>query len=145
MPTEETSQRNALDALADLAHQFGLIVESGTKALDLTPVRARVLFDLQDMEPCSQRQISASQGMTAQQTAVLIDALEHRGLVQRDRDSADRRAVSVRLTSEGRSRVTQIATMRTQMAQRLLGHLNEEQLRALTATLQDLSSRAEGD
>lgn len=51
----------------------------------------------------SQKYLSDATGVTENTTAALIAAMIRRGLVNRQRDSADRRKVQINLTPEGRA------------------------------------------
>jgi DNA-binding MarR family transcriptional regulator len=65
----------------------------------------------------------------------LLDRMEDAGLVSRVRGDADRRLVSTRLTTEGRSLVDRLDHDVMQEHQRRLGHLSESELRTLVQLL----------
>jgi DNA-binding MarR family transcriptional regulator len=66
----------------------------------------------------------------------LLDRLEERGLVRRDRPAENRRRVLVALTDAGLALLRQMAQPVRDCADRQLGHLGEEQQRQLIALLQ---------
>jgi DNA-binding MarR family transcriptional regulator len=66
----------------------------------------------------------------------LLDRMEARGLVVRQRGPADRRVVTARITAEGRRLVDALDAPVEAMHARQLGHLPEEELRTLTALLE---------
>jgi DNA-binding MarR family transcriptional regulator len=70
----------------------------------------------------------------------LLDRLEQMGLVARSREDADRRYVRARLTPRGRQLVDSLDSVLLDAADRQVGHLGEERLRALVALLEDLRS-----
>jgi DNA-binding MarR family transcriptional regulator len=65
----------------------------------------------------------------------LLDRMEDGGLVTRVRSDADRRLVSTRLTDRGRALVDQLDQPVAEEHERQLGHLSEDQLRALIELL----------
>ncbi|GMA38086.1 MarR family winged helix-turn-helix transcriptional regulator [Mobilicoccus caccae] len=139
-----TSVEDALDAVADLAAGFGALVDTGTRRLGLTPVRARVVFALHEDGPSRQRALGQSVGVSAQQLAVIVDALVDKGLVRRDPDPEDRRALRVSLTAAGESAAAEIAAVRREIGEVLLGDFDEERrdtLVTLCATMTDRAAR----
>ncbi|HYG79862.1 MAG TPA: MarR family transcriptional regulator, partial [Pyrinomonadaceae bacterium] len=67
----------------------------------------------------------------------LLDRLEARGLVRRDRQEADRRVIVVRITREGLELVGQIDAPMLKMTGDILGHLGERKLRTLIMLLEE--------
>lgn len=65
----------------------------------------------------------------------LLDRMEARGLVARARGRPDRRVVVVRLTDEGRRLVDALDAPVQALHARQLGHLSDDDLRALSALL----------
>jgi DNA-binding MarR family transcriptional regulator len=61
----------------------------------------------------------------------LLDRMEKAGLVTRERSSEDRRLVTTHLTGQGRELVGSLDGPIAEEHERALGHLNEDQLRAL--------------
>jgi DNA-binding MarR family transcriptional regulator len=66
----------------------------------------------------------------------LVDRLEARGLVARNRPAGDRRVVRVGLTSEGRRLVDALDEPVADMHRRQLGHLTPDDLRTLSDLLE---------
>ena len=65
----------------------------------------------------------------------LLDRMEEAGLVTRERDTADRRLVTTRLTERGRELVDALDGPVAEEHERRLGHLGPEQLRVLIRLL----------
>lgn len=65
----------------------------------------------------------------------LLDRMEEAGLVERERDSADRRLVTTRLSARGMTLVEELDGPIAAEHQRQLGHLSEEELRTLVRLL----------
>jgi DNA-binding MarR family transcriptional regulator len=68
----------------------------------------------------------------------LVDRMEERELVGRERDAEDRRVVHVALTDKGRSALSDIELYQGDVLARILDELDERQLNRLTRTLEDL-------
>ncbi len=66
------------------------------------PRDASVIATLQAMGPLSQQQLAASLNVNRTMMVKLIDSLEARGLVDRVRNPADRRAYALEATAAGR-------------------------------------------
>jgi len=68
---------------------------------DLTLAQYQVLTFITDKGVQSQKQIAFDLGVTGPTVVRIVDALEHKELVRRTRDSDDRRVVLVSLTEKG--------------------------------------------
>lgn len=66
----------------------------------------------------------------------LLDKLEERGLIERERPADNRRMVLVGLTSNGRALLAELDRQVCECHERQLGHLSQPQLRELVALLQ---------
>lgn len=66
----------------------------------------------------------------------LVDKLEERGLIERERPSDNRRMVLIGLTDKGRALLTELDERVRECHVRQLGHLSQEQLRQLITLLQ---------
>ena len=65
----------------------------------------------------------------------LLDRMEEAGLVTRSREAGDRRLVTTRITTRGRSLVDELDPVVEREHQRRLGHLSEKQTRKLIKLL----------
>lgn len=74
------------------------------------------------------RQSELAQGLDVEQPnlVVIVDELEQRGLVSRDRDPADRRAYALHLTERGRSLLAQATQDVNRHEERLYSGLNDD-------------------
>jgi DNA-binding MarR family transcriptional regulator len=66
----------------------------------------------------------------------LLDRLEKRKLIARNRDEKDRRVVLARITREGLALLAGLDTPVRNLHRKLLGHLGPERLRALRMLLE---------
>src|SRR2546430_4992988 len=78
------------------AHFAAVVAE-----LDLAPVQAKALHELNAEPPISMRELAARLRSDPSNVTGLIDRLEARGLVERRPDSNDRRIKGLALTSAG--------------------------------------------
>ena len=65
----------------------------------------------------------------------LLDRMEEAGLVTRERSTTDRRLVTTRITKKGRQIVDSLDDAADEQHEKALGHLSEQQLRALIKLL----------
>jgi DNA-binding MarR family transcriptional regulator len=72
----------------------------------------------------------------------LLDRLEARGLVTRERQPRDRRAIVACVTPKGLSMLRQVDKPMLDMVIGLLGHLGEKKLKTLSALLEAARSRS---
>ncbi|GAA3430163.1 MarR family transcriptional regulator [Streptosporangium nondiastaticum] len=99
-----------------------------------------VLGLLQAAGPLSQQEIGRRLGVDRSTMVHLIDALEERGLVDRARDPADRRAYAVRLTGAGHALLADVLRPVTETVHdRLLGGLTAEDRAHLDRVLAHLA------
>ena len=66
----------------------------------------------------------------------LLDRLESSGLVERRRDTADRRVVLTRLTAEGLALLGSLDQPLQEVQRRLLGHMSPQDLKTLSRLLE---------
>jgi DNA-binding MarR family transcriptional regulator len=71
----------------------------------------------------------------------LLDRLEKRNLIARQRDTKDRRTVIVRITNEGLKFLSQLDPIVQEIHRKQLGHLGRERLAALAELLAACRSR----
>lgn len=71
----------------------------------------------------------------------LLDRMEKRGLVERQRETSDRRVVTARITKDGLSLLAKLDKPVTASHQRQLGHLSRADLRMLIALLERVRKR----
>lgn len=102
--------------------------------------RGRVLVALSMQDNMTQKDLAFLLGIRPQSLSELVGKLEADGFVTRTRSEADRRAVTVSLTDEGRAKAAKIQAKRNASAETLFAKLTAEEketLIALLAKLQD--------
>jgi MarR family 2-MHQ and catechol resistance regulon transcriptional repressor len=122
----------ALDAYIKLTRATSSVASRlapGLARAGLTPTQLGVLEALLHLGPLGQRTLGAKLLMSGGNITAVVDNLERRGLVRRERRGDDRRNVTVHLTPEGRRLI----------ASAFPAHVREivEAFSALTAAEQD--------
>ena len=96
------------DGLAQLSFLIHGLVERRAREHDLSITQTRLLGVLRDRKP-TMNELARLLELDKSSVTGLIDRAERRGLVDRVPSTADRRAVVVRLTDQGRSFVSDAA------------------------------------
>ena len=81
-------------------------------------------------------------GVSYSNATGVIDRIEERGLVERVRDTVDRRVVIVRLTDQGRDRLNDVQLLKEDLLQKVLQRLDVNELRGVHAALGSLRAAA---
>ncbi len=115
------------------------------KQYDLTGSQYNVLRILRGALPegisCSQiseRMLTKDSDITR-----LLDRLDGRGLIARERDSKDRRVITTRITEDGLRVLKEMDGPVAEHQKQILGHLSEKQLATLVNLLEEARSRPE--
>jgi DNA-binding MarR family transcriptional regulator len=113
------------------------------KAHDLTPAQYNTLRILRGAGPdaltcgdIGERLVSPGPDVTR-----LLDRLEQRGLVERLRDTGDRRVVRARITEKGLGLLAELDEPVESILGRLLGHLGKARLRTFVDLLGEARER----
>jgi DNA-binding MarR family transcriptional regulator len=84
-------------------------------------------------------ELSSDAGMSQPAITGLIDKLEGHGLVNRDRDSKDRRIINIAITSKGESLFRRGLRMHRQFVKSSLSALSDSELFQLTSMMKKLA------
>jgi len=98
----------------------------------------QTLWILQEHGPQPMTRLADLLGVAVPNATGIIDRMEQRGLVERLRDGADRRVVTVRQMPEGARAVEEIDGWRSDMLVELLDRLDTDQLLRLVGGIQEL-------
>jgi DNA-binding MarR family transcriptional regulator len=100
---------------------------------DLTPTQYNALRILRGAGEAGASCSEVSERMVTKDSDItrLLDRLDERGLISREREAKDRRRVVARITGEGLRVLTELDGPVAETHRRQLGHLGEEQLAAL--------------
>jgi MarR family 2-MHQ and catechol resistance regulon transcriptional repressor len=105
---QETLALDAWIKLNRAADSFGARLAQRGVLCDLTVSQFGVLESLFHLGPMRQGEIGQKLLRSGGDITLVIDNLERRGLVRRERNPADRRSVIVSLTDEGRATIERV-------------------------------------
>jgi DNA-binding MarR family transcriptional regulator len=119
---------------ADLQDMFGRMRRTWWERMvqqGLSTTHLHVLSVLEGQGEMTMSRLAELLSVTQSNVTGLIDRLEERGLVERERDRADRRVYIVRLSEGGRRQLADIQMIREELLQTLLAPLDLDELRCL--------------
>lgn len=134
-PEVSTRHRRLLEQVFELTARLADGMGEELERQGLTRARAELLWRLDAAGPLTQRALSELLACTPRNVTGLVDALEGAGLARRDPHPTDRRATLVSLTDEGRTTLARWRGGYEALAERLFGHVAEEDLRGFEGTL----------
>lgn len=150
-PAEEIKQKRPFRTPEDEAFVSVLRTAEGflwrevelLKPYEITLSQYNVLRILRGAEPDGLICREIGERMIARDPDVtkLLDRLEARGLVARERQENDRRVIVVRITREGLDLVKAIDAPVLKMTEDILSHLGERKLRTLIRLLEEARER----
>ena len=126
----EKKRRRALDAYARLQRAASLSsarVDQAVNTFGLSASQLGVLEVLDDRGSLHQQELVRALGRSKAQMTSIVDTLEKRGAVRRERHATDRRFMTVHLTDEGRTLLEQAAPVRAEAIVALMRELTGEQ------------------
>ncbi len=130
-PAPPSPQLDPVDGLAQLAFVVMGLLERRAAEHDLSIPATRLLGVLRDREP-TMNELARLLGLDKSSVTGLVERAERRSLVERAPSPADRRAVLVRLTGEGRTLVSAAAGRFAADVTALLGQLPARDRAALS-------------
>ncbi|WP_062351041.1 MarR family winged helix-turn-helix transcriptional regulator [Herbidospora yilanensis] len=95
-------------AVQELQDATDLIDELATRRLGINRTDLRCLSRLTARGPLTASELAAAAGLTGGAATTAVDRLERTGMVERIRDTVDRRRVVVHLTGQGREAIQEI-------------------------------------
>jgi DNA-binding MarR family transcriptional regulator len=105
----------------------------------LHPYHHAVLAVLDEGSRETQGAIADALNYDRGQLVGLLDELEERGLVERQRDPTDRRRQSVRMTPEGKKALAKLRTLALKLEDDFLSNLDESQRATLHGLLREVA------
>src|SRR3984957_10638725 len=131
--------------LADQLHRLTRRIRraqgQGVAPLGLTPGQERALrLIARDEEPPRMTELADRLGIVPRSLTTVIDALEQAGLVRREIDPRNRRAILLRLTAQGPAVRDELREARRRAAEDLFSSLSETDRETLAGLLSRLDS-----
>jgi DNA-binding MarR family transcriptional regulator len=124
--------------------QSALFVEA-LEPLGLRPKHFALMNLAELSEGSSQQELGNQLGLDSSGLVSVIDDLESKGLVERRRDTADRRRYAIHLTRAGRTKLSLAREAVTLRAEELLVSLDEDERRTLHDLLARVAAAGERD
>jgi DNA-binding MarR family transcriptional regulator len=103
--TKTDQGQRILDELSRLIRQLSRISGGPHDGPPMTATQRLALFELVESGPLRLNDLARRMGTSAPTASRAVDALDELGLVERDPDPTDRRAITIELTHEGRRSV----------------------------------------
>ena len=124
--------------VARTAEYLGAAITAVLKASDLTGTQYNVLRILRGAgeEGLSCSEISERMVTKESDITRLLDRVESRGFISRERPASNRRVVIARITDEGLRLLAELDGPIDETDRRLVGHLGSEQLKTLNELLE---------
>jgi DNA-binding MarR family transcriptional regulator len=117
------------------------MADAALKQLGLTARQVGILTLVVERHPMTQRQLGETLGVDRTTMVALLDDLEAKGLVERQRDTRDRRAFLIQPTAKGVEEQGRAVQELDEMASAFLHPLSEAQRRQLADLLRLLEPR----
>lgn len=127
-----------------LARRMRAEAELELRRFDLRPRHVVALTLLRDFGERSQSDLADALGIDPTNLVALLNDLESRGLVERQRSTADRRRHTVVLTNAGVRRLASVEHVLAAIEQRLFSTLDAHEQRTLYTLLQRAAASAAG-
>lgn len=133
---------DAIIRMAHLIERFanGRLPAFGVPA-GLSMARVRMLTTLHDAGSMRMSDLAWELGVTSRTITSMVDALEDEGLLSRQPDPADRRAILLALTESGEARLELIHRALNEIGSLVLSPLSERERVALDEMLTRLTER----
>ena len=131
----------ALDTYIKLARASDTLVRQlarSLKAEGLSTSQLGLLELLWHLGPMCQRAVAEKMLQSGGNVTTVVDNLEARGLVRRERNEHDRRFVTLNLTEEGRALISDVFPRHAARITQLMGVLAEDERKALGTLLRKL-------
>jgi MarR family 2-MHQ and catechol resistance regulon transcriptional repressor len=127
MSKGDKKRRRALEAYGTLQRAASMAaahVDDAVHPFGLSASQYGVLDTLAERGPVHQQELAEALARSKAQMTAIIDALEGRGFVRRERHAVDRRFISVYLTEAGRVMLAEAAPARTEAIVSLMRELS---------------------
>ncbi|MDZ7781261.1 MAG: MarR family transcriptional regulator [Gemmatimonadota bacterium] len=125
-------------ALARCYSSFAKAVSCKIQEYGLTTPQFGVLEALFHLGPLSLGELAEKLLVTGGNVTYVMDRLEQRGLVYRDRSEGDRRVIQAKLTTAGREMISSVFPGHVEYVEHLTRHLEPNERRELRSLLKKL-------
>ena len=131
IPSSETVAADLRPVLLRLSREL----RHETEQTGITARQATLLWLVKRSPGLSLAELAAEEGISPPAMSGHVDRLERAGLIERVRETRDRRRVGLQLTDEGARVLRNVRARRTTWLARRLGTLEPEELEAIDAAV----------
>ena len=121
---DPASEESLAEAFTAVARRLREVSAESLAPWDITPAHWRALRVLSRHGTMRLSELSEHLRIAPRSATEVVDALEHRGLVRRQPDPGDRRAILVELTGSGHGVLDAVRAARGSEAERFFGRLS---------------------
>jgi len=107
---------------------------------DVTPPQFDALLSLRDGGELTMGELCQKMYLACSTATDLIDRMERNGLILRERDTADRRVIRLKMTEKGQSVIEEVLRARKRYLSAVLGHVVSGDRERLIQSLDQLYS-----
>lgn len=115
--------------LASVLHKFGNGFDEALKKYSITSKHYRVLMAVYNIKNINQKNLAETLKIDRTTTVHLIDHLEEKGYIKRQKNEKDRRSFHLVLTNKGNSIIGAICEIRDEIHNQCIKDLNENEKR----------------
>jgi len=133
-----SEEKSIINTEKDLRWIAGIIKRNGRKILKNYPITSPQFIALQwviDRENLTIGELSNKIGLAFSTTTDLVDRMEKNGLVERVRDTTDRRVVRIVPLEKGKSIIKEVISKRQQYLGEVMSNLSEEEKNTISNSL----------
>jgi DNA-binding MarR family transcriptional regulator len=140
VPEADETTGQIADLLMHATRRIRVSSTAELAPVGLTHAQSRALRIVSRADgPIRMADIAVALDIVPRAATTVVDALEEAGLVSREADRADRRAILVSLTPKGRQLREQLAAARLRAADSVLNPLSDDERRELLRLLSTIS------
>jgi len=107
--------------------------------VDLTSSQIKVLISFYGREFYTMTELSRAHGVSVSTMTSMADRLLHSGLIERERDTEDRRVVRVRLSPQGKKTVDYVMKVRRRELEKFLSELSDEEIYKFAGSIENVA------
>jgi DNA-binding MarR family transcriptional regulator len=130
-------------ALSDSFRRWSKLAETNLSEVGLSLAEFRVLRVLSETGPRLMVTLAMEQGMSAPGMTMVVDKLEHAGLVRRVRSDADRRAINVAITGKGGEKIKRATRLHDRFVERAIDGISNQEIDSFVTTLNRILGAAQ--
>ncbi len=117
-----------IETFGTVRRRISALAAQAYAAADLGPMQAKLIRHLGKHAPISQAELARITDSDPALAGRVLAALIERGLIRRERSTADRREYVLELTAAGRRMRDRIEKLRSELAGRIVGALDDRDL-----------------